>query len=296
MLGLTPNQTSMALAQYASKTPKPNQKIENMNKILGIHYGMANADYHSGPGVSKSQLDRVSQAPALLEWSRNAPNDESSTAAKQGTALHSLLLEPHLFERDYVVAPEFDARTKAGKEARANFAAAHAGRVILTADEWDALRYQRDSVMAHPEARALLGIKGGHAEASAYWEDPDTGLLCRCRPDWWPVPELIVDIKTTDDASKRAFSYSIRDYRYHVQDSFYTDGVTAATGCQVEDFVFLVVGKKRELGRYPVRVYRLDDESRKMGRWLYRNDLETVADCQRTGEWPGVEEISLPRF
>lgn len=264
----------------------------------GIYEGLSNADYHGGAGVSKSQLDLIEAAPALLVWSKNVKSDngESSKAIKAGNALHSLILEPNSFSSGYVVEPEISGNSKLARERREEFKQEAAGRIILSTEEWEVLQRQRDSVLAHPEARALLGIKGGMAEASAYWVDDDTGLLCRCRPDWWPLPELIVDLKSTDDPSPRAFSYSIRDYRYHVQDSFYSDGAKSITRTKVEDFVFIVVGKKRELGRYPVRVYRLDQEAKDAGRKAYKENLNTLAECYRSREFPGVETIGLPKL
>lgn len=263
----------------------------------GIYTDLSNEQYHAGPGYSKSQLDLVAKAPALLEWSKRAANDNSSKAASVGTALHMLILEPEAFAASYITEPgKFDLRTTAGKAARAEFEAEAKGRIVLAFDEWEMLQRQRDSVFAHPEARALIEIPGGRFETSAYWADPETGLLCRCRPDWWPMPEVIVDLKTTEDPSPHAFSRSIFEYRYHVQDAFYTDGAGAANGAGVEDFVFLAVGKKREMGRYPVRVYRLNEEDKQYGRELYRANLKTVLDCTETGEWPGIEEIRLPSY
>lgn len=263
----------------------------------GVYTGISNADYHSGPGFSKSQLDMVHNSPGLLLWSKQAANDNSSNAAHIGTALHMLLLEPEDFETTYIAEPgKFDMRTTAGKAARAEFEVEAAGRTILTADEWDMLQAQRDSVMAHPEARALIEVKTGVAEASVYWNDPQTGLLCRCRPDWWPMPEVIVDIKTTDDPGAWSFGRSISDYRYHVQDAFYSEGAGIANGTDVDAFFFLAIGKKREMGRYPVRFYELHPDDRAVGRTEYMQDLRTIKHCIDTGEWPGIETIRLPAY
>lgn len=262
----------------------------------GVFTGLSNQDYHAGPGYSKTQLDMVAQSPALLPWSKSAPRDESSDAARIGTALHMLLLEPEVFAKSYIAEPgKFDLRTTAGKAARAEFEAEAAGRVVLGHDEWEMLQRQRDSVMAHPEARGLIEV-AGVAEASAYWVDPDTGLLCRCRPDWWPYQDVMVDIKSTEDPSPRAFGKSVHEYRYHVQDAFYMDGASIASGTQVEEFFFLAIGKKRELGRYPVRVYRLRDEDRELGRSLYKSDLSAIRECELQGQWPGIEELALPAY
>lgn len=263
----------------------------------GVYTSIDNAQYHSGPGFSKSQLDMVRKSPGLLLWSKQAANDNSSGAAHIGTALHMLLLEPEKFDTAYIAAPgKFDLRTTAGKAARAEFEAEAAGRTVLDADEWAMLQAQRDSVMAHPEARALLEVKTGIAEASAYWLDQETGLLCRCRPDWWPYPEVIVDVKTTDDPGVWSFGKSISDYRYHVQDAFYSDGASIASGTRVDAFFFLAIGKKREMGRYPVRFYELHHDDRAAGRTEYSQDLHTIKQCMDTGEWPGIETIRLPAY
>lgn len=270
----------------------------------GIYTGISNEEYHGGVGYSKSQLDMVAAAPGLLDWSKKAPRDNSSTASTLGTALHTLLLEPELFSQQFVCEPK-------GTERRSNVGKANAqlfedeakrlGQQILKIEDLDMLHAQADSVMAHPEARALLESKVGKAELSAYWIDPDTGLLCRCRPDWWAYPEVIVDVKTTDYPAAYPFGKSVMDYRYHVQDAFYTDGCTIASGTQIEEFLFLAVGKKREMGRYPVHLHRLAPRAKDLGRALYRQDLNTIAACQdqigpATGAWPAIEHLDLPAY
>jgi exodeoxyribonuclease VIII len=88
----------------------------------GIYYDISNEAYHAGDGVSKSQLDMVALSPALLQWSKAAPVDEEKTKAlDMGTALHCILLEPAEFDKRFIVAPEFNRRTTAGKEDEAAF-------------------------------------------------------------------------------------------------------------------------------------------------------------------------------
>ncbi|MBE0505874.1 MAG: PD-(D/E)XK nuclease-like domain-containing protein [Marinospirillum sp.] len=267
----------------------------------GVYSGISNSDYHGGAGYSKSQLDMVSAAPGLLAWSKAAPQDNSSAAANLGTALHTLLLEPHLFEQQFICEPEkFDRRTTAGKQAAAEFEQQAAGKTILSLDEHNMLLMQRDSVMAHPEARALMTAPDGKAELSAYWEDPDTGLLCRCRPDWWAFPEVIVDVKTTDFPAAFPFAKSVYEYRYHVQDAFYADGCSIASGTRIEEFLFLAIGKRREMGKYPVHVHRLTVRAKDLGRDLYKRDLNAILECESKygdmDKWPAVESLDLPVY
>lgn len=260
----------------------------------GIYANISNADYHSGPGYSKSQLDLVDQSPALVLWSRRAPRSFTS-AGHIGTALHCLLLEPAQFWHEYALGPDCGRRSNADKERWEEFERSLVGRTALTVDEYDDLIEMRDSVLAHPEAAGLLSLPSAVPECSAYWIDPNTGLLCRCRPDLWvPAHGVIVDVKTTEDIHR--FKWSVRDYRYDVQDAFYRDGVQAATGIGVTGFFFLVVGKKREMGRYPVRVFELGPHDVAAGHRKYQRDLAVIAECERTGVWPGIQSLEVPQY
>lgn len=170
-------------------------------------------------------------------------------------------------------------------------------RTILNPEQWKTIHAMRDALMAHPAANALLTVIPGKAEKSVYWIDATTGVLCRCRPDWWRDDNLIVDLKTTEDASPEGFARSIAKFRYDVQDAFYTDGVQQATGKRPKAFVFIAVEKKPPYG---VGVYVLDAETKDLGRAQYQHDLRVYAECLRTGEWPGygdkIQTISLPAW
>lgn len=260
----------------------------------GYFTDISNEEYHKGPGISKSQLDLAHESPALLSWSKSAPEDERKRGALDiGTAVHTLLLEPHLFEQQYAVGPANAPRnTKAGKEKWAEFEETLDGRIVLTGDDYQTIKLMQASAMAHPHARWLLEAEGD-AEASIYWTDPETGLLCRIRPDKLvPSVNIIVDVKTTDDVAK--FKWSVRDYRYDVQDAFYSSGYHAHFGEAPAQFVFLVVGKTINCGKYPVRVITLDDESRAVGYDEMREDLHLVAECTNNNNWPGIQTMSVP--
>lgn len=170
-------------------------------------------------------------------------------------------------------------------------------RTVLTQEQWDQLMAMRDAVMNHQAARALMTAKPGVAERSVYWIDEHTGELCRCRPDFWREDDIVVDVKTTDDASPDGFAKSIANWRYDVQDPFYRDGIKAATGRDLRAFVFLAVEKKAP---HAVGVYVLDQESIELGRLQYRADLNRYAECRQTNTWPGygdkIQTISLPKW
>ena len=42
----------------------------------GVYHDITNEEYHSGPAVSKSQLDDIAISPAVYQWKKSAPVDE----------------------------------------------------------------------------------------------------------------------------------------------------------------------------------------------------------------------------
>lgn len=260
----------------------------------GIYFDISNEDYHAGAGVSKSQLDLLDKAPALLEWVREAPEDEEKKSAlDMGTALHCLLLEPDEFEKRFIIAPPFNRRTNQGKEDEEAFLTqvAERGATVMTAEEGRKLQLMKASAMAHPTARWLLEAKG-HCETSMYWEDEETGELCRIRPDkWLPDHRIIVDVKKVADMNR--FARHVEEFRYHVQDAMYREGALNATGDR-HSFLFLAVSESIDCGRYPVRVFELDTADVEAGRAVFRRDLNTFHRCRQSDEWKGIEVLKRP--
>ncbi|HIB3967833.1 TPA: exodeoxyribonuclease VIII [Escherichia coli] len=261
----------------------------------GIYYGISNENYHAGPGVSKSQLDDIADTPALYLWRKNAPVDTTKTKTLDlGTAFHCRVLEPEEFSNRFIVAPEFNRRTNAGKEEKAFLMeCASTGKTVITAEEGRKIELMYQRVMALPLGQWLVE-SAGHAESSIYWEDPETGILCRCRPDKI-IPEFhwIMDVKTTADIQR--FKTAYYDYRYHVQDAFYSDGYEAQFGV-LPTFVFLVASTTVECGRYPVEIFMMGEEAKLAGQQEYHRNLRTLADCLNTDEWPAIKTLSLPRW
>lgn len=246
-------------------------------------------EYHANPAIGKSTLDLIARDPYLVEWSRTAPVDSSKMAALDiGDALHAILLEPARLDSDFAVAQDLDMRTNAGKAARKEFEEANTGRRILSADDHRHLRMMYESVMAHPQARALIEADG-MVECSWFWTDEATGLPCKCRPDKLLTSGQMIDIKSTPTLAK--FPFAVEDFRYYVQDAWYTHGVAKA--CEVAaDMAFLVVQKTVEAGRYPVAVVRLPEDLRIYGRQCWRRDLDRYARFLE-GHGREIQELAM---
>lgn len=261
--------------------------------------GVENAEYHRHTAVSKSHLDLVARSP-LHYWARyvdpNRVEPEPTPAMLMGTAVHTHVLELDAWDSRYVSAPEaIDRRTKAGKEAWAAFEAEAAGRTVISRADADLVMAIGRAVHGHPAAAALLSWDG-QAETTHMWTDATTGLECKCRPDWLTSDgSLIVDLKTTEDASPAGFRKSIASWRYHVQAAWYLHGLEQASGKRPDQFIFICVEKKPP---HAVAVYAADAEMVAAGYDTAMRDLQVLADCKAAGSWPGyseqIELISLP--
>jgi hypothetical protein len=241
---------------------------------------MPNEIYHAWPdGVSKSGLDLIARSPA--HYAYREPR-ESTRNMEIGTAIHTALLEPERFKADYVLLREVtDRRSSAYKEATK----AHPASNVLTGSEADYVSGMQEAVYAHPQARRAL-TQEGRTEASLFVNDPVTGVLVRVRFDLLTESGEAYDIKKTQDARHEAFARSVYNYGYHTQDALYQDAYEWATGKTLACFKMIAVEDRLP---HAVMVYRIDDTAVAEGRRVYREALDTYAQCVKSGNWPAYE-------
>lgn len=248
---------------------------------------LPSSSYHQvAPGISKSGLDKVRRnVHALLQREQEA--DGTSPHLDIGAATNDALLHPDTFRQRYMRGPE-DRRGNRWKEALEN--AQMAGLTLLTERDYDLCMTMRDALLLHPEVEKLMAA-GFEAEPSYFWEDPETGLLCRCRPDWdVPARDLVVDLKTAADASPSAFRKAVFSHRYSVQNALYCAGRAAVRG-DTRGMVFVVVDKSDPRPEN-VGIYQLDDAFYANGWDEARRDLDAFAAWLRReeespGQWRG---------
>lgn len=285
--------------------------------LTGVIHGMSNAEYHAHPALSASGLKLLAKSPRSFYAAMRDPQRpvrKESQAMRAGTLTHTMVLEPETFNDRYYIVPS-DAPTRptakqlqAAKpspatlsviEWWANFELEARGREHIDGEEFRKASLQTESLLARPEVAAYLSR--GESEVSAFWVDKHTGVHCRCRPDWVHPVEgkgvVLVDVKTTQDASRVGFPKQIARFDYHLQAAHYSAGWTAATGIPVVGFVFAAVESEWP---YLAASYELDLVSLEEGEAQRRILLETYAECLRTDQWPGYEEgtqqISLPSW
>ena len=255
----------------------------------GIYDCYTNSEYHAHEAVSKSGLDLIHKSPAHYKAARH----EDTPALRFGTAFHCAVLENDRFNATYTVI-EGDRRTKAVKDSIKDAEAA--GKIILTADDFNAIMSMAQAVFKNPICAALL--RGSLKENSVFSELD--GVRVKCRPDGWSIEKgVLFDLKSTEDASPEGFARTVAKYRYHVQDAFYRHVVASATNCDADDlsFIFIAIEKKPP---FAVALYTLDELAKLQGWVDAREDLRRYKVAKDTGKWggysPRIETLSLPRW
>lgn len=265
------------------------EKMKPGEFSLGIYDCYTNAEYHAHEAVSKSDLDLIHKSPAHYKAARH----EDTPALRFGTAFHCAVLENDRFNETYTVI-EGDRRTKAVKDSIKDAEAA--GKIILTADDFNAIMSMAQAVFKNPICAALL--RGSLKENSVFSELD--GVRVKCRPDGWSIEKgVLFDLKSTEDASPEGFARTVAKYRYHVQDAFYRHVVASAIGGDADDlsFIFIAVEKKPP---FAVALYQLDELATLQGWVDAREDLRRYKAAKESGKWcgysPRIETLSLPRW
>lgn len=259
------------------------------------HVEQTGDEYHRGPGVSKSHLDKVAGASLKHYWHHYLNPDrepeEITPALLMGQAVHSIILEPDLFTSQFVANPGIERRSNAGKAEWAAFLAEHKGKGILTDDQMQACLAIRDAVYQHPVAGRLMSAPGA-SEQSFYAVDPETGELIKCRIDRLLASgDVIVDVKTTEDASPTGFGKSAANHRYPLQTAWYNDVLDEGVGEHPPHWIFLAVEKSPP---YAIGLYTPDDADVQRARIAGRRDFLRIVEARRSKHFPDYAETVLP--
>lgn len=240
-------------------------------------YQKSEEEYHGGPGISKSGLWTLhNKTPFHFKYAAK----KKTAAMEFGSAAHTAVLEPNLYETKFYRGP-VDRR---GNKWKAGLEIATAtGRECLTEDDYDTALRLRDVLQRNEIVRTLT--KGTPAvEQSAYWIDKKTGELCKVRPDIYSHDcNIMGDLKSTTDASAKAFKKRVREQGYYVQEALYRAGWQHAGGGTVDGFVFITVEKEAP---HASAVYELPARALRMGQQVARHALDRYHACRVSDVWP----------
>ena len=268
---------------------KLNDKVIYEN---GVH-DISNADYHASSGISRSGLLDFKRSP--FHYMHNYLNEERivecTPAMTLGALIHTMVLEPHKLDSEFLIAPAMDRRSKEGKLAYERFKIDLGLKTAITQDQYDEANRIRMAVMNHELAPSLLN--GCQIEKSIYFTHEASGIQCKVRPDAWNK-SLVVDLKSTADASFRAFQRSALNYGYFLQAAMIQQGLKAI-GETMSKFTIIAVEKKAP---YAIATYIIDKEALEWGNRQFDELMASFAKCLEKKVWPdyGLQVLTLPGY
>jgi hypothetical protein len=260
----------------------------------GLHFDFPEDEYHAHKdSLSQSGIKTLLESPARFDWERRNPAPPTQ-AMELGSIAHAMRLgvgaEVEVIEAD-------SRRTKAVQEAET--AAREAGKIPMLAKEYKVVCDMAEAADHDPVVKALLS--GGEPEVSAFWPDPETGVVRRGRFDYLRE-DLIVDYKTAANASPRSFGRTAYSFGYFVQHPYYVDLARDCDMTGVRSMVFLAQDKRPP---YCVAAMELDREAIQLGAERAAKALQMFRDCTESGVWPAwadvdpnhpITRVSLPGY
>lgn len=223
------------------------------------------------------------------------PPEESKVHFSIGKTANDLLLhgEEWFWGHNHVLGYE-TLQTKAAKAEKVE--AEEAGKNVINKKQWAEIQAMTEAFAEHPFASAAF--MSGRSEPSLFWQDRETGVWLRCRPDFLPSAlRHIPDYKTAASAKPEDFKRSIYNYGYHMQAALYLDGIENVTGTKPQSFYFVVQEKEAP---YIVTCQAVEQIAVDWGRIQNRKAIHLFAECLEKNEWPGyardVIEVGLPFY
>lgn len=310
----------------------------------GLYEGVEDSVYHGFDACSNSRFSKLFLSPAHLKYDIDV-GFKDTPAKKFGRALHKLILEPLDFAARYDIAKTCGGKIKSGDRKGEQCTSTGSVRIsgvwycgthkpkpvggadlvfdsveVLSGDDHQTLQTMKTALRKNVAVERIFSFGGGR-ELSALWIHAETGLLMKCRIDFYaPDVGLLIDYKTTKSLSKdfglthehvvwenedaSAFvskkldvviSWAVYNYGYHRQAALYLMAM-AALGLKLEDF--LIIAQEKEPPHMAV-TFRVRDDALKAGRTQLAPLFETYARCKKTNRWPGyandqVLSLDLP--
>lgn len=277
--------------------------------LRGAYAGMPEWRYHRNEALSSTGAKKLTapSTPAhFREWF-DSP-EKASKPFEIGRAAHTVVLGTgaplHVVDAD-------SWQTKAAREERE--LARDMGRIPVLQKEYEQVQAMADAIRSHPlagflfqrqryEAGRLIEATGT-PEVSLFWRDEMAGVEKRCRLDWLPsrltrdgmlvVPDYKTCVSASDDACDRA----VRDYGYHQQGQWNTEGIEACglSGGAPVLFVFVFQEKNPP---YLINIKAIERQTMQVAERKNWEAARLFAQCTESGVWPGYSDqvgyASLP--
>lgn len=243
------------------------------------------AEYHALDAFSSSAAKTlIARSPAHAKAGyRKAP----TSAMERGDIVHRLVLGRG---KDYQIVQASDWRTNVAKQQR-DEARAH-GLVPVLADDFEGYCAAAEAIRVQLAERGIV-LDGRSEQAITWVEHTDFGdVTCKAMFDHvWLDTGLIMDLKTTADASPSSVERIAENLGYGIQSSAYTRALAALrpalAGRIKYAFAFCETDEP-----YALNLCEPDGVFRELGERRWQRAVREWARCTHDNHWPSYGPAS----
>lgn len=267
--------------------------------ISGLVRNLPARDYHAHPAVNSGMLKPYIKFPTPAHAKDAIENPkEAGEALLRGSVVHTLCLEPHRIDLDYVIEYEkLHDKTRLVKNGGSK-------------ELWDQMKKDADERLIPIVDNKMWHQAAGMAQSITsheYWQlvgknaDKEISVFSQIRNQYVKVrpdaiySRVILDIKTcrfplTDPKIMQV----IASEKYHLSAAMYLE-VCKSVGLDVDRFVWVFV---ESFSPYLCRFFEATPKMLEVGRDEFYYSLEKHSQCQKQRIWPGypkdITSIDLP--
>lgn len=257
-------------------------------------------EYNDINAMNSSTLKHALRSMLRIKRALDGDYKLESDAAKIGTAVHTLVLEPQDFDQRYVSMPAFEkmpenvtakgepTQSKNSKFYRSKVAEwrdANADKIELNEGELGVVRKCAGRIKSHPRISKLLANNDVQREVTLRGEIQ--GVPCKSRLDMVRVKgrPLVVDLKTCIDCAPHRFGSQFANLHYDFQLAFYAEMFKQNYSKQPD----VAVLAAETSGDYDRAYYRVPEPVLDMGMCKVQKAMSDYKQALQTGVWPGVD-------
>lgn len=279
----------------------------------GIHTDISIESYHADKTwISATGLKHSAASMAQYKYFLDGGyDDDNKPHFSFGNAFELALLDTKGFEEKVAIAQteiwkhdalaekpdlKVPANSKSYQDAKKAFEAANADKYIIPdvgKESFETIEEMMKSCYRDQWIQEL--IKNINYQNTLCWIDPVTQLQMKTRPDICKINKnVIVNLKTTTDASPSAFSRELASYDYPLQAVVEIEGAIR-TGLMelVEKYFWLVVEKQAP---YNAVLYNFEISDWQTYQDSYKFLLSRIKRCMESGIWPGYTDRADNQF
>lgn len=288
----------------------------------GIYNDISFDQYKKIDAINHSTLTKfMEESPFHYYYKREKGNLWKSTKAlNEGRVIHEAVLEPENFKEKYVKEPndwrsyekfmsdqevEYceEKEAEAGREGQGGMSFLHGGsnaygkimnifeaklgddKEAISPELLNKCRQIRENVKENQACQNLF--EGANFEVTMVWIDEETDLKCKGRLDVnSQMKGYACDLKKSRTTNPKWVPNEVMKYNYNSQASFYMDGAEKLGMEKIKAFVWILV--EAEDPHYILPYYtRANSDWITTGRSWYKQAIEKLHYCRRTGDWHG---------